>query len=393
MHNALGPGTHLGYCTNVHAGASYEQMLVNLQRHAVAVKQRVSPDAPMGIGLWLSNQAAQQIIAGRRTAELRDWLEDRGLYVFTLNGFPFGDFHDDVVKHRVYQPDWTQPMRYQYTLALARILAELLPEEGEGSISTLPLGWRSRFESRPGAVEAAARQLTDLVHHLARIELDTGRFIHIDLEPEPGCALETSEDVVRFFEDHLLGSSDDPSVRAYLRVCHDVCHAAVMFESQRDALERYRAAGVTVGKVQLSSAIDVDFERADDEDAARAIRGELEPFAEPRYLHQTLTRNPSGEIAFHDDLADALAGEALRGRWRTHFHVPIHLERIGRLDTTRCDVAAALPKALEDGVRHFELETYAWDVLPEALRPAELADGLAAELRWVRRQVPAEAQP
>lgn len=394
MHNAFGPHTHLGYCTNVHAGASLERTLANLQRHAVAVKQRVSPDAPMGIGLWLSAQAVRQIIAGDRCAELRDWLRDRGLYVFTLNGFPYGDFHDSTVKHRVYSPDWTQASRYEYTLQLARILVELLPEEGEGSISTLPLGWGAGMRSSSGALEAAAMWLTDLVHQLARIELDTGKLIHIDLEPEPGCAFDTSEGAVRFFEEYLLGSADDHSVRSYLRICHDVCHTAVMFETQREAMERYRAAGLSVGKVQLSSALDVDFEAMDDE-GARAAAGELALFAEERYLHQTMVRDPQGRCVFHEDLPQALgpANGRPRGRWRVHFHVPIHLGRIGQLRTTRDHVEAALPAALRHGVRHFEVETYAWDVLPESIQVEELAAGLAAEMRWAIAQAPEEAGP
>ncbi|MFW6058738.1 MAG: metabolite traffic protein EboE [Phycisphaeraceae bacterium] len=381
MQHALGQGTHLGYCTNVHAGPTHTETLANLQRHAVAVKQRVSPDAPMGLGLWLSAQAAQQILAEGRTVELRDWLDERGLYVFTLNGFPYGNFHDTTVKHRVYRPDWTEAARFDYTLQLVRILAELLPEEGEGSISTLPIGWRTDVADEDANVAAA--RLTDLVHRLARIELDTGKLIHLDLEPEPGCVLDTSEGVVRFFEDHLLGTADELSVRSYLRVCHDVCHAAVMFEAQRDALDRYRRAGLSVGKVQLSSALRIALDAMNEAQRQGALN-ELAQFAEGRYLHQTTVRHADGRIDFHDDLPAALAAGYAQGEWRVHFHVPIHLERIGVLATTREHVHEALAVTLQDEVRHFEVETYAWHVLPEALQRDELADGLAEELAWVR---------
>ncbi len=395
MHHALGPHTHLGYCTNVHAGPSYHQTLANLRRHALAVKQRVSPAMPMGVGLWLSAQAVRQMIAEQRVKELRDWLADHGLYVFTLNGFPYGNFHDSTVKHRVYQPDWRDPLRYDYTWQLAQILAELLPAEAEGSISTLPIGWRAHLADKPNTAELAATQLTELVHRLARLELDTGKHIHINLEPEPGCLLDTSEDVVNFFNDHLLGSPDDVSVRGYLRVCHDVCHTAVMFEDQRDVFKCYQNAGLQVGKVQLSSALRISFDAMDDASRAAAFE-QLARFAEGRYLHQTVVRGSHGETTLYEDLPDALARAKQEagptGEWRVHFHVPIHLEKIGLLHTTHDEVKAALRVASRGEVRHFEVETYAWNVLPEELQPKEMADGLAEEMKWVIAQAPMEAR-
>ena len=56
----------VGYCTNVHAGADLAQTRANLERYALAVKQRVSPDAPMGVGLWLSARSARQLVQERR---------------------------------------------------------------------------------------------------------------------------------------------------------------------------------------------------------------------------------------------------------------------------------------------------------------------------------------
>jgi len=387
MHNALGPNTRLGYCTNVHAGPTYDQTLANLQRHALGVKQRISPDAPMGLGLWLSAQAARQVVAEQRTAELRDWLHDRGLFVFTLNGFPYGDFHDDVVKHRVYTPDWSEHARLEYTLNLARILAEFLPDDGEGSISTLPIGW-GNMRNDTGRLSAAGAQLTEIVHHLARLELDTGKHIHIDLEPEPGCMFDTSSGAVDFFKQHLLGTVDDLSVRSYLRLCHDVCHAAVMFEDQRDALRRYTEAGLSVGKVQLSSALRVPFDDMNAQERGASLDA-LRPFAEGRYLHQTVVRTDDGQTHFYDNLPEALRSaeqtDGPCGEWRVHFHVPINLDRIGALHTTQDAVRTAIRAATAREVRDFEVETYAWPVLPEALQHAELADGLAEELRWVQR--------
>ncbi|MEM9020261.1 MAG: metabolite traffic protein EboE, partial [Planctomycetota bacterium] len=323
-------------------------------------------------------------------ADLGAWMQDQGLAVYTVNGFPYGNFHEPVVKTRVYQPDWTTPQRYDYTLGLATILAELLPDEAEGSISTLPIGWPALLCADPtdwhAQAKRAASRLHDLMHRLARIELDTGKLIHLDLEPEPGCCLDTAADVVAFFERYLLNTPDEISVRGYLRVCHDVCHSAVMFEPQRDALAAYRDAGIKVGKVQISSAVRADFENKDRPQRGATVE-QLRSFAEDRYQHQTSVRLPDGAKHFYNDLPDALAEYAdnPRGEWRVHFHVPVYVESFGHLETTRSDIGDCLQAIRPgDGVHHFEVETYAWGVLPATLRREALADGIADELSWVR---------
>jgi len=385
MRDVLGPDTHLGYCTNVHAGATYGETLANLDIYATEVKQHVSPAQPMGIGLWLSASAARQIIEMDQIEPLRHWLAERGLYVFTLNGFPYGDFHSPIVKHAVYRPNWLEQGRYDYTLDLIRILAGLLPDGAEGSISTLPLGWPTSFATSESSC-VAARQLLDLVHYLARVELDTGRYIHIDLEPEPGCAMDTSGDVTSFFDHHLLGPADDQSIRGYLQVCHDVCHTAVMGEDQRAAIQRYRDAGLSIGKVQLSSVLRAPFHDLSPENA-HAARQKLEQFNEPRYLHQTTVFENGRLMRFFDDLPEALhndeASEAPVNEWRVHYHMPLFLRHFEELQTTQDDVTLCLSSLQPGEVRHFEVETYAWNVLPAALQPLDLATGLSQELRWV----------
>jgi hypothetical protein len=397
MRDFLGTGTILGYCTNVHAGATLEQTLANLDTHAVKVKERVSPGEPMGVGLWLSALAARQVLEQDRTAELCNWLGSRGLLPFTFNGFPHGDFHQPVVKFRVYHPDWSDDRRPAYTIDLANILAGLLPEGAEGSISTLPVGWGDDFRRAPEKLRAAGNHLHSVAAHLARIEAERGRLIHLDLEPEPGCQLTTSQDLIQFFERYLLSGGSERTVRRHLRVCHDVCHAAVMFEDQAEVLARYRRAGIEVGKVQLSSAICAPFD-AFDEDQKTACFRQLCSFAEDRYLHQTVIQpaaSTSRSGVFVDDLPRALAmaerDATLCGEWRVHFHVPLYLERFGLVETTQqtvLDCLAAL--RAHPGVRHVEAETYAWSVLPDELQVEDLAAGIADELRWVRQQVAAK---
>jgi hypothetical protein len=392
MLNVLGTNTTLGYCTNVHAGATFDEMRSNLLKYAVPVKQRVSPGEPMGVGLWLSADAARYAINNRTAlADLKSWMQGMGLLVYTVNGFPYGNFHEATVKDKVYQPDWTTDERYEYTLTLAKVLAELLPDGGtEGSISTLPLGWPAHSGGTDADVHriksAAAGQLHNLVHELARLELDTGKHIHIDLEPEPGCILDTAKDVCDFFYQYLLDSPDDVSVRGYLRVCHDVCHSAVMFEPQMEAMRAYREARIEIGKVQLSSAVRVPFDEMDFDERGEAL-AHLKSFEEDRYMHQTCIRQADGRTQYFDDLPEAIAScdNTPTGEWRVHFHVPVYLEQFGPIRTTQNDIAEFI-RAIQgdEELHHYEVETYAWNVLPNELQREELADGIADELKWVR---------
>jgi sugar phosphate isomerase/epimerase len=380
----------IGYCTNVHAGANLDETRANLQRYALAVKRRFRPDRPMGLGLWLSAQSARHLLDDQQLEAFAAWLHESGLVAFTLNGFPYGNFHQRVVKHAVYLPTWWDPLRMEYTRHLIRVLDRLLPPGAAGSISTLPIAWGSPAPA-PDALDIAAGYLRQLADELADLEDRSGRLIHVDLEPEPGCVLQTSDDVVRFFDRYVSSGADTDRRRRYLRVCHDVCHAAVMFEQQDQVWRRYSAAAIRVGKVQISSAVRVPFQSLD-LTQGRAARAQLAAFAEDRYLHQTTVELKGGDPpAFYQDLPEALAEHAsddgLGGEWRIHFHVPVYLARFGWLETSQLEIQACLAAAARlSDVEHFEVETYAWGVLPAELQQPDLATGIVRELEWFERE-------
>jgi sugar phosphate isomerase/epimerase len=351
-----------------------------LRRFAGPVRRRAGR-ARLGLGLWLAREAAAALdvdAAARRA--LREALDAQDLYVFTLNGFPVDAFHAPRVKEAVYRPDWTSPQRLEHTRALARVLAALLPDGvEEGTISTLPLADVRGFtrESRHDAV----RHLTALCADLARLRDATGRAIRVCLEPEPECAIETAAQAVRFFADVLPRT---PHARAHLGLCWDCCHAAVAFEDTGAALAALAGAGVTIGKVQVSSALEL----GDPRDAA--ARARLARFDEPRFLHQVRVRRPDGRVEGTRDLDEALAGGlALDGSWRVHFHVPVDATEVAGVATTRPHLERGLA-ALAGATRHYEVETYTWSVMPPGSGPDEddaLVDALARELRWAAAHI------
>jgi len=326
---------------------------------------------------------------------LRDAMQQHHVNAFTINGFPFGDFHQSIVKHTVYQPDWTSDQRLDYTLKLAKLHDVLLPSGQPSTISTLPLGWphkngealsysQKRLPLKEKAdssfLKKCANQLRICAASLAELKIQTGRHCTICIEPEPGCILDTAEDVCQFFNEYLFTLSDPEAVRVHIGVCHDVCHSAVMFEHQADAVQAYAQSGITIGKVQVSSAVEVDFENLDDEQKRESLRT-LSEFSEPKYLHQTCIKR-AGETIFFSDLAEAIdAHPDPEGVWRIHFHVPIFASSLGALESQAGKDSESNRFVCP---QHFEIETYAWNVLPLAHRSRALTTDIAAEISWFR---------
>lgn len=377
----------IGYCGNVHPGRTIDEVKQNLSLHSLDVKSQVRPVDEMAIGLWLSATASRELDSKDTVLEFRDWLRERGLLPFTLNGFPYGDFHQEVVKHDVYLPTWAETERLDYTVRLAEILNLLLPEGVDGTISTLPLGWPvvdGRFNVDDELFwKSCGRNLLACAERLDNIQQTSGRNIFICIEPEPGCILDTWDDIVGFFDQHLfLDSQSTDLIRKHIGVCHDVCHSAVMFEEQGTAVSEYQKAGIKIGKVQVSSAVQVDFDGAGSQ--TDEMLSQLKGFAEPKYLHQTSVR-ADGETRFYEDLSLALeANSDPSGQWNVHFHVPIFSESLDLIGTTQNEIGNCVNAIRESGepLPHFEIETYAWNVLPERLREGSLADGIAQEIRW-----------
>lgn len=401
----IGKGFHLTYCTNIHPGETWKEVRESLQAYVLPIKERISPDKPFGIGLRLSNLASQELEAGDNLSQFREWLEDQGLYVFLLNGFPFGSFHRSVVKDEVHQPDWTTSERLDYTRRLARILAYLLPEQLEGGISTSPLSYKPWLHQDPERTrevfQAATGQLALLVEELYHLRLQTDRLIHLDIEPEPDGLLENTAEFVAYYEDWLLpgvsdylqtrlGMTDDTArdlVYTHIRLCYDVCHFALAYEEPETVFRTMEEKGIRIGRAQISAALKADLPA--DADARRQLAEQFRSFAESTYLHQVVVRNADNSLTQYPDLPPALEhfqDEQAR-EWRSHFHVPIFLERYQLLQSTQAEILKVLALLQENPVtRYLEIETYTWEVLPEEIK-LELGASIGRELEWLRDQI------
>ncbi len=381
----LNHGIHLAYCTNIHRGETWLETFESLKTYTLAVKQRVCPDKPYAIGLRLSNQAALELSQPETIREFKQWLDENGCYVFTINGFPFGKFHGTRVKEQVYLPDWTSPERLDYTNLLFDILAQLLPPDVEGSVSTVPCGFKE-FVKTADDLKKICDNLLRCVEHIARVCQQTGRKMHLGLEPEPLCYLETTAETVRFFYCIRAEHQNGPRLNEFLGVNYDTCHLAVEFEDPREAIARLQQHEIKISKLHLSSALKV---KPTDETCAA-----LKNFADEIYLHQTIVRDETEKLTRFKDLPDALSRHSSlvtrhSAEWRIHFHIPLHSPPTEIFQNTTdhllgvLDLLAANPKLCS----HLEMETYTWEVLPVELKNRSVVDQLVAEYNWTLKQL------
>lgn len=392
---------HLTYCTNIHPGNGWNEVYANIQQYGPALKQHLAPGTDFGIGLRLSGKESRELLQGERLHQFLQFLRGQGLYIFTLNGFPYGPFHQQPVKANVYTPDWRDEERVQYTLRLIEILAFVLPDGVEGSISTCPLAYTHALTDRRDAAmwECFTRNIVHVAEVLVRLKQECGKIICLALEPEPDCLLENSEEVTQFYTRWLLtvGAEMLAGVLAtskeearyhlleHIRVCLDTCHMAVMYEKPAAVLERFERIGIKVGKVQLSSALKVTF--PDEEMLRTEISRSLEPFVESTYLHQVVQQNRDGTFERYPDLVMPCVSDCHMAQWRVHFHVPIFISHFSLFQSTQ-DVIIDMLKLLiqKRFCRHLEIETYTWDVLPAELK-TDVSLMIAREYEWVLRNL------
>ncbi|QDU40278.1 Xylose isomerase-like TIM barrel [Maioricimonas rarisocia] len=371
----------LSYCTNVHPGQTVDQVIAGLEQYTVPMSRQVA--GPVAAGLWLAQPVIAELEAQPAGLEkLRQLLGAHGLSCYTLNAFPYGDFHSERVKENVYIPDWSAPDRLDYTSECADVLARLMPEGCEGSISTVPLGFKE-LPHQPDFVDRCIDNLLSLADRLDQIHDETGRVIRLAIEPEPFCELETTPETIAFFEQMFERAESARMLdvaRRHLGVCYDVCHQAVEFEDVAGSIAELQAADIRINKVHITCAIQL---AAPGEDAD--ARAALARYVEPRYLHQTMARTSDGTVHRIVDLTTQACLEPPQEfldaeMWRIHFHVPVNAESLGPLQTTRGELVQALTaiQSLEYAP-HLEVETYTWEVLPEG-NQQNLVDGLAAEL-------------
>jgi hypothetical protein len=395
----LGSGLgHLTYSTLVHPGDTWEEMWASLVTYVPKVKARVAPRTPFGVSLRLSARSAQTLADNRAERDkLRKFLADNDMYLYTVNAFPYGPFKNQVVKEQVYEPDWRSEERARYTIHVAEVLADVVPEGISPSIQSAPLGFKPRVTG-PDVVASYTQHVLRVAAHLVALASRTGRTVTLALEPEPYCFLETTDETVAYFKNHLYTgasaaalaklagipiSEAHVALRRHVGIVFDICHQAVVYENIAESLQKLVDAGIPIFKLQEAAAMRVP-------EVTQKIVDTLSRYAKTIYLTQTVEKK-DGKLTRFLNLEDAFkAWQANPGprEWRTHFHVPVFLDSLGELETTRFAIEDALKFHKANPLsRQLEIETYTWDVLPEHLKTGDIVDYVTRELEWVRGQL------
>jgi len=377
-------GLHLAYCTNIHRGENWAETFDSLQKYTMAVRARVSRNQPYAIGLRLSDLASRELAEPKILRQFKAWLEENNSYIFTINGFPYGRFHGTRVKEQVYLPDWTSAERLAFTNRLFEILAELLPDGIEGSVSTVPCSFKE-FIKTDAQADAMAQNLWKCVDHITKLSERTGKTLHLGLEPEPLCYLETSAETLRFFQRLRAIRPGDQRLEKHLGVNYDTCHLAVEFEEPEAVVKRFETERIKISKIHVSSALRVR--------PTPEARQALQAFADDIYFHQVVERTEDHAVERYRDLDIALKPDNLKDpettEWRIHFHIPLHSSRTKLFDNTS-DHITGLFRLLQKNpalCSHLEMETYTWEVMPPELKGRSVVDQLVSEYDWTLQRL------
>jgi hypothetical protein len=395
----LGSGLgHLTYSTLVHPGDTWEEMWASLVTYVPKVKARVAPKVPFGVSLRLSAKSAEVLASTPSERDkLKTFLADNDMYLYTVNAFPYGPFKNQVVKELVYEPDWRSEERTRYTSNVADVLADVVPQGVSPSIQSAPLGFKPRVTGAD-VVASYTQHVLRVAAHLVALEARTGRTVTLALEPEPFCFLETTDETVAYFRDHLYTgtsaaalaklagipiSEAHGALRRHVGVVFDICHQAVVYENIAESLQKLVDAGIPIFKLQEAAAMRVP-------EVTQKIVDVLARYAKTIYLTQTVQKK-DGKLTRFLNLEDAF--EAWKKdpgprEWRTHFHVPVFLDDLGEFGTTRFAIEDALKFHKRMPLsRQLEIETYTWDVLPDHLKTGDIVDYVSREIEWVRGQL------
>ena len=282
---------------------AWPEVMASLERHLPAVRREAAPDRPFGVGLRLSAQRGRGAErAGRARASCRRCSPSNDATCSRSTAFPTGPSTAGRSRSRSISPTGATRSGVAYSDRLADLLAALLPDEPglDGSVSTVPgtfkplaggAGRGRGDRAQPGAARGASGR---------RSSAATGRTIALALEPEPCCLLETIDETVGFFEQHLFGAAAVAPSSASSRAWRAGAAEAGAPAPSRRLLRRLPRRGRVRGPGRqparrcarpgsacrsCSSA-----PRCGSPRSGRETADQLRPFDEPVYLHQVVER-------------------------------------------------------------------------------------------------------
>lgn len=371
----------IAYCMNVHPANNLKELYDNFNKFALPIFKEVQTSTQKNIGVELHlNHVVSEELA-KQIEPFNQFIEKNDINIFSINNFPLIDFHQPIVKDKVYLPSWAQSERLEQTKLCAKILSQLKTNNTELTISTLAGSWKYHNHDE----NSVLNNYMQIIRYLQDLHEQTGKKIRVALEPEPDTTLDSLASIIAFFDKlkERLIRSNMPVEKSleYIGLNFDTCHSSVLFEKPLSVILELLKKQIPIYKFHITNApkLLAPFSKEN--------KISLKSLDEPKYLHQTRCKMPDEKIVAFKDLCHFNSEEVQEAQEiRTHFHVPLNLKSIGLLETTQSEVKDLLdqmPTSLSN--TPLVVETYTW---PQHLNATKqnnfnLIDGISQELIWL----------
>ncbi len=365
------------YCMNVHPGEDLASVRKALEDVTLPLNRALGDRGQGVVGLRLGVRAANELRIPESAQRFGAFLQRHHLSVMGINGFPYGDFHASSVKRAAYEPDWTDYRRLAYTrdlfYALTKLPAADFTDGQTLSVTTVPLAY-----NYGQSTDRYLETLCDFALFLRKLEGFTGLHMRLALEPEPDCLLESTQEVIDFFEKLWVHPKWNPFCRDNIGICFDTCHFATNYEEPLTALKRLVESNIPIARIQISAAL---------ETTRQTQVNDLLPFLDAAYMHQTRIREADGTLTCFPDFTPDVLQQILGREARIHYHVPPAWEGTEHLHSTRDTLTPAFWRYVRAGGWPIEVETYAYFVSPGCMRANTLSEALLKDIRWTLAQL------
>jgi len=368
--------SHLSYSLNVYNLSSLNDIIKLCDNEISYIRNSLNyKNTPFALGLWLNAQVANELQNNDNLKLFGEYLKKKNYYISTINAFPFKHFHYKIVKENVYLPDWSELSRVEYTKDIIRILANLLPHNIVGSISSLPGGYKYRFNQNK--IEKMKKNIIDIGKYLYQIYEQTGKKIILSFEMEPDCYWENVKDFIIFYNKL---KEIHKNITPFIGVCYDTCHQEIVTPDNHTGLDLLLENRIPIGKIQFSAALYAPNSQSRDE--LKSLK-----FLESIYLHQTISIKNNQSTRWADLIKPV---EKNIDNLIIHFHTPIFLDKLTEhLFVKKKELIYVLGK-LKSGeceCENLEIETYTYNLIQSILNEDTIEKFISKEYQWIINQL------
>ncbi|MCX7885948.1 MAG: hypothetical protein N3B01_01645 [Verrucomicrobiae bacterium] len=348
----------VGYALNVFPYQTATELWDCLRRDVLQLKALASPHEPLPIELRLSEQLLRELRP--HAPALKTFLLEHDLPLVTINAFVMSAFHGQRIKEGVFLPAWHESdTRLRFTNACLDLLVEIAGTCGQPAAEII-LSVSAPFGAlKPATMAAVAPNILRCAEHAAELQPPC----MLALEPEPGLCVETTAEVVEFFERFV-----PEKLRQSLGVNFDLAHQLVQFEDLAESVATLQRHRIRIAKIHVSNAVE--------------LTGWEPPASDSIYLHQVCGVDASGHKTFFA-LDSNVAPPPDVVRFRIHHHRPV------------CPPP--------EGTTLREVELFLLQTLPAIPSPVpaivetyttrrQVIETAARELAWVREKICLSAQ-